>query len=81
MEVRSIDREEIKTKISSIGALGATQHLSQKMHHQILPISKVFLASNDRPVDGNLVHSHLVFFSPIKLSDGQRKNYIYWTRL
>jgi hypothetical protein len=48
----SFKYEGVKTKIGSIGALGATHHPTEKMHHQILPISKVFVASNDRPVDG-----------------------------
>jgi hypothetical protein len=48
----SFKYEDVKTKIGSIGALGATHHPTEKMHHQILPISKVFVASNDRPVDG-----------------------------
>jgi hypothetical protein len=51
----SFKYEDVKTKNGSIGALGATQHPTEKMHHQILSISKVFVASNDRPVDGSFV--------------------------
>jgi hypothetical protein len=52
----SFNLEEIKTILSLIGASGATQHFTQKMHHHILSISKVFGASNDRPVDGMLLN-------------------------
>jgi hypothetical protein len=46
--------EDNETKTGSIGALGATQHLTEKMHHQISSTSKVFVASNDSPPDGIL---------------------------
>jgi hypothetical protein len=48
----SFNLEEIKTDLGSNGAPGPTQHFTQKMHRQNLPISKVFEASNDRPYDG-----------------------------
>jgi hypothetical protein len=53
--------EILMTILSLIGASGATQHFTQKMHHQILLISKVSGASNDRPVDGTLGAHQLGF--------------------
>jgi hypothetical protein len=44
--------EEIKPNMGLVGAPGATQDFTQKMHHQKCSTSKVFGASNDRPVDG-----------------------------
>jgi hypothetical protein len=52
---RSFNLEEIKPKMGLIGASGATQDSTQKTHHQKSPTSKVFGASNDRPVDGSLI--------------------------
>jgi hypothetical protein len=49
----SFNYQEIKTKMGSIGAPGACQHLTDKTHPHVPPISKVFVASNGRQVDGS----------------------------
>jgi hypothetical protein len=48
----SFNLEEIKIKMNLIGASGATQDSTQEKHNQKCSTSKVFGASNDRPVDG-----------------------------